>query len=91
MYLLPLLILLLNEKKILNNKFTFFTTNKNPRNEFMSTISKIFDFKYFKNINVFGDACSWILVCENIIIPCLCEFHVKQKTNCSIKDESLRK
>ena len=87
------------KRKILNNKFTFLTTGKNPWNEFMDTISKIFDFKKFKNIKVLNDAGSWILAgtsnlklfCENVIIPCLCEFHVKQKINRSTKDESLRK
>ena len=87
------------KRKILNNKFTFLTTGKNPWNEFMDTISKIFDFKKFKNIKVLSDAGSWILAgtsnlklfCENVIIPCLCEFHVKQKINRSTKDESLRK
>lgn len=87
------------KRRILNNKFTFLTTGKNPWNEFMDTISKIFDFKKFKNIKVLSDAGSWILAgtsnlklfCENVIIPCLCEFHVKQKINRSTKDESLRK
>ena len=87
------------KRRILNNKFTFLTTSKNPWNEFMDTIPKIFDFKSLKNIKVLSDACSWILAgtsnlklfCENVIIPCLCEFHVKQKINRSTKDESLRK
>ncbi len=87
------------KRRILNNKFTFLTTGKNPWNEFMDTISKIFDFKKFKNIKVLSDAGSWILAgtsnlklfCENVIIPCLCEFHVKQKINRSTKDETLRK
>ena len=87
------------KRRILNNKFTFLTTSKNPWNEFMDTIPKIFDFKSFKNIKVLSDAGSWILAgtsnlklfCENVIIPCLCEFHVKQKINRSTKDETLRK
>ena len=87
------------KRRILNNKFTFLTTGKNPWNEFMDTIPKIFDFKKFKNIKVLSDAGSWILAgtsnlklfCENVIIPCLCEFHVKQKINRSTKDETLRK
>ncbi len=81
------------KRRILNNKFTFLTTGKNPWNEFMDTISKIFDFKKFKNIKVLSDAgtSNLKLFCENVIIPCLCEFHVKQKINRSTKDESLRK
>ena len=87
------------KRRILNNKFTFLTTSKNPWNEFMDTIPKIFFFFSFKNIKVLSDAGSWILAgtsnlklfCENVIIPCLCEFHVKQKINRSTKDETLRK
>lgn len=86
-------------RRILMNKFTFLTTGNNPWDEFMNTISKIFDFQKIKKIKVLSDAETWItagisnlkLFVDNIVIPCLCIFHVKQKINRSTKDEILRK
>ena len=86
-------------RRTLINKFTFLTTGNNPWDEFMNTISKIFDFQKIKNIKVLSDAGTWItagisnlkLFVDNIVIPCLCIFHVKQKINRSTKDENLRK
>lgn len=87
------------KKRVLQNKMTFLTTSKNPWDEFMDFIPKIYDFKQFKTIKVLSDAGSWILsgisnlklYVENVIIPCLCEFHVRQKVNRITKDEALRK
>lgn len=86
-------------RRTLKNKFTFLTTSNNPWDEFMNTISKIFDFKKIKTIKVLSDAGYWItagisnlkLFVDNVVIPCLCIFHVKQKINRSTKDENLRK
>lgn len=86
-------------RRTLMNKFTFLTTGNNPWDEFMNTISKIFDFQKIKKIKVLSDAETWItagisnlkLFVDNIVIPCLCIFHVKQKINRSTKDEILRK
>lgn len=86
-------------RRTLMNKFTFLTTGNNPWDEFMNTISKIFDFQKIKKIKVLSDAGTWItagisnlkLFVDNIVIPCLCIFHVKQKINRSTKDEILRK
>ena len=86
-------------RRTLMNKFTFLTTGNNPWDEFMNTISKIFDFQKIKKIKVLSDAGTWItagisnlkLFIDNIVIPCLCIFHVKQKINRSTKDEILRK
>ena len=86
-------------RRTLMNKFTFLTTGNNPWDEFMNTISKIFYFQKIKKIKVLSDAGTWItagisnlkLFVDNIVIPCLCIFHVKQKINRSTKDEILRK
>lgn len=88
-----------NKRRILQNKMTFLTTSKNPWDEFMNAISKIYDFKQYKTIKVLSDAGTWItsgisnlkLYVDNIVIPCLCEFHCKQKINRITKDELLRK
>ena len=88
-----------NKRRILQNKMTFLTTSKSPWDEFMNSISKIYDFKQYKTIKVLSDAGTWItsgisnlkLYVDNIIIPCLCEFHCKQKINRITKDELLRK
>ena len=86
-------------RRILKNKFTFLTTSNNPWDEFMNTISKIFDFQKIKTIKVLSDAGTWItagisnlkLFVDNVVIPCLCIFHVKQKIGRSTKDENLRR
>lgn len=88
-----------SKRRILKNKLTFLTTTKNPWDEFMNTISKIYDFKQYKTIKVLSDAGTWIvsgisnlkLYVDNVVIPCLCEFHCKQKINRITKDELLRK
>lgn len=88
-----------NNRRTLLNKFTFLTTSKNPWNEFMDTIATIYDFKKFNTIKVLSDAGTWItsgisnlkLFVNNVVVPCLCEFHVKQKINRITKDEHLRK
>ena len=87
------------KRRILQNKMTFLTTSKSPWDEFMNSISKIYDFKQYKTIKVLSDAGTWItsgisnlkLYVDNIVIPCLCEFHCKQKINRITKDELLRK
>lgn len=92
-------IITVGKRRILNNKTTFLTTSKDPWNEFMDFVSKIYDFKNFKNIKVLSDAGTWItagisnlkLFVENVVVPCLCEFHVKQKINRITKDENIRK
>lgn len=86
-------------RRTLNNKFTFLTTSNNPWDEFMNCVSKVYNFSKLKNIKVLSDAGSWIisgisnlkLYVDNVIIPCLCEFHAKQKINRSTKDEEMRK
>lgn len=88
-----------NNRRTLLNKFTFLTTSKNPWNEFMVTIATIYDFKKFNTIKVLSDAGTWItsgipnlkLFINNVVVPCLCEFHVRQKVNRITKDEYLRK
>ena len=88
-----------HKRRTLENRTVFLTTSKNPWDEFMDCIPKIYDFSNYKNIKVLSDAGSWILsgihnlklYADNIITPCLCEFHVKQKINRSTKDENLRK
>lgn len=76
-----------NKRRILQNKMTFLTTSKSPWDEFMNSISKIYGFKQYKTIKVLSDAETWItfgisnlkLYVDNIVIPCLCEFHCKKK------------
>ena len=88
-----------NNRRRLINKTTFLTTSRNPWDEFMDFISKIYDFNHFKTIKVLSDAGSWILAgipnlklfLSNVVVPCLCEFHVRQKVNRITKDENLRK
>lgn len=88
-----------NKRRTLQNKVTFLTSSKDPWNEFMDFIPRIFDFKKIKNIKVLSDAGSWItagisnlkLFVDNIVIPCLCYFHAKQKVNRSTKDENIRR
>jgi len=86
-------------RSTLQNKVTFLTSSKNPWNEFMDFIPKIFDFKKIKTIKVLSDAGTWItaglsnlkLFVENVVVPCLCEFHAKQKIKRSTKDENIIK
>lgn len=49
-----------NKRRILQNKITFLTTSKNPWDEFIDSISKIYDFKHYKTIKVLSDAGIWI-------------------------------
>lgn len=86
-------------RRTLENKVTFLTSSKQPWQDFMDFIPTIFDFSKIKNIKVLSDAGTWItagiynlkLFVENIIIPCLCIFHTKQKINRSTKNEDLQK
>ena len=88
-----------HKRRTLNNKIVFLTAKKNPWDEFMDFIPKIYDFKQFETIKVLSDAGVWItagisnlkLFVENVIVPCLCEFHAKQKVNRSTKDENMRR
>ena len=86
-------------RRTLENKVTFLTSSKQTWQDFMDFIPTIFDFSKIKNIKVLSDAGTWItagiynlkLFVENIIIPCLCIFHAKQKINRSTKNEDLQK
>jgi len=88
-----------NKRKSLKNKITFLTTSSNPWQEFMDSISKIFDFEKIKNIKVLSDAGVWIvngisnlkLYSTNEITHCLCEFHVRQKINRITTDKNQRR
>lgn len=65
----------------------------------MDFIAKIYDFEKIKTIKVLSDAGTWItsgisnlkLFVDNIVVPCLCEFHVRQKVNRITKDDNIRK
>lgn len=73
----------------------FTTSSKNPWKELMDEISKIYDFKEIKTINLLSDAGGWILsgkdelklYAHNKIVVNTCEFHVKQKIHRMIRDE----
>lgn len=77
------------KRKILKNKFIFITSSQNPWDSFINTVSEIYDFSKINKIVFLSDAGSWLvsgfsnlkLYPNNKIIPCLCEFHVRQKVN----------
>ncbi len=77
------------KRKILKDKFVFITSSKNPWDSFINTVSEVYDFSKINKIVFLSDAGSWLvsgfsnlkLYPNNKIIPCLCEFHVRQKVN----------
>lgn len=79
----------IKNRKVLKDRFVFITSNNKSWEEFINTISKVYDFSELDNIVFLSDAGSWLmarfsnlkLYPNNKIIPCLCEFHVRQKVN----------
>lgn len=88
-----------NKRRTLENRKVFLTSSPNPWDLFMDFIAKIYDFEKIKTIKVLSDAGTWItsgisnlkLFVDNIVVPCLCEFHVRQKVNRITKDDNIRK
>ena len=86
------------KRNILKGKHIFITTSSNPYKELMDEITKIYDFKKVKTINLLSDAGSWILAgkselklyAHNEIIVNTCEFHVKQKICRTTTNKDLR-
>lgn len=79
----------IKKRKILKDKFVFLTSSKTPWDDFINQVSLVYDFSKLEKIVFLSDAGSWLvagfhdlkLYPHNKIIPCLCEFHVRQKVN----------
>ena len=77
------------KRRKLNDCFVFLTHSKTPWNDFLDTVTYVYNFDKIKKIVFLSDAGSWLLsgakdlklYSHNQIILCLCEFHVRQKIN----------
>lgn len=77
------------KRRILKDRFVFITSSSSTWNDFLDTVSKIYDFEKLEKIVFLSDAGKWLisgapdlkLFSHNKVIMCLCEFHVRQKVN----------
>lgn len=79
----------MKNRRILKDRFVFITSSSSTWNDFLDTVSKIYDFEKLEKIVFLSDAGKWLisgapdlkLFSHNKVIMCLCEFHVRQKVN----------
>lgn len=77
------------KRRILKDRFVFITSSNTPWNDFLDTVTQIYDFEKLNKIVFLSDAGKWLLsgasdlkmFPHNKIVMCLCEFHVRQKVN----------
>lgn len=88
-----------NNRRALKNKVTFLTSEKGAWDEFIDSISKIFDFKNFDKIKILSDAGTWIvngipnlkLFSNNELVYCLCVFHAYDKIKRMTRNNNYRR
>ena len=77
------------KRRILKDRFVFITSSSTTWNDFLDTVTQIYDFEKLNKIVFLSDAGKWLvsgapdlkMFSHNQIIMCLCEFHVRQKVN----------
>ncbi len=77
------------KRRILKDRFVFITSSSTTWNDFLDTVTTIYDFEKLNKIVFLSDAGKWLtsgafdlkMFPHNKIIMCLCEFHVRQKVN----------
>lgn len=76
-------------RRTLNDRFVFITSSSSTWDDFIDSVTQIYDFEKLNKIVFLSDAGNWLIhgapdlkmFPHNKIIMCLCEFHVRQKVN----------
>lgn len=79
----------IGKRRSLKDRFVFITSSSTTWNDFLDTVTQIYDFEKLNKIIFLSDAGKWLvsgapdlkMYSHNQIIMCLCEFHVRQKVN----------
>lgn len=79
----------IGKRRTLKDRFVFITSSSTTWNDFLDTLTQIYDFEKLNKIIFLSDAGKWLvsgapdlkMFSHNQIIMCLCEFHVRQKVN----------
>ncbi len=79
----------IRKRRILKDRFVFITSSNTTWNDFLDTVTTIYDFEKLNKIVFLSDGGKWLvsgapdlkIFPHNKIVMCLCEFHVRQKVN----------